>query len=971
VRDNILFGQEFEQSRYNEAVDAANLGPDLEALPGGDQTELGDKGLNVSGGQKQRISIARAVYSRSDVVLMDDPLSALDAKVGRRVFNRCIKGYLRHKTVVLATNQLQFVEDTDLVLFLKDGAIAEAGTYAELVAKEGGAFATLMSEAKVDAEEGEEGAADKDSSAHGPGPVAPEVVAKPVTAESAATSKLTQQEGRSTGSLSWDTVKGYVKELGGRLTHLALNATFFGNEAARVAASLWLTLWTSSADSPGVHTAYFYLAIYASISLLQILLMAAFQAIFKAASLQAGAALHEQMLHTLLRAPLSFFHTNPTGRIINRCTKDVSEMDKNIADSTRMFATSLLTLLSTCVLMGAVSPLLLPFIAVVMLIFYFLYLYFQSSVRETKRLESVSYSPLYSSFTDGIAGLSSIRAYQQEEPLMDANQRLIDGTTRFQLAQQSFNRWLSVRQETLGALIAFIAAAVSIEERDTGGAAILGLVVSYALSISSAVAMTVRLASMAEVSFNSVDRVLEYCAIKSEAPEEIEGACPPGWPTAGSVEYEGVKMRYRAGLPLVLRGLDIKVAAGSKVGVVGRTGAGKSSLINTLFRLMELDAGVIRVDGVDISQLGLHQLRGALAIIPQVPALFTGTLRFNLDPFGEYSDEEVWQAVQRAHLHEVVSRSPLGLDMQLREGGSPFSMGQKQLVALARALLKSAKVLVLDEATASVDVETDALIQKTIREEFRGCTLIAIAHRLHTVIESDLLVVMDAGYAVECGKPVELLNNPEGVFTSMVRETGEATERFLRAVALGETEIMVQQLNEKASAAMEEVMTVTDPQAAMGDLIGMANVAKSRISRLLGAMAEIEEVESNLGGEMPASTRALLDCSLQVQAASSALQDILRVVAELEMRLGSANCRGAINPASPFEGAAMSAGARGSVVPRRRSADFEGSEPELSVGQQAQWSRSASLRVPASALAPATGREACRLPNPSGQPDQN
>lgn len=387
-------------------------------------------------------------------------------------------------------------------------------------------------------------------------------------------------------------------------------------------ASLWLTIWTSSTSNPGAGrpggSVVYYLGIFTLISLLQVALSGIQTAIFKRCSLVASTSLHDMMLHKLLRSPLSFFHTNPIGRIINRCTKDVTEMDKNVADTTNMFARAFLTLISTCVLMGTVSPLLLPFLVVVMVIFYFIYLFFQASVRETKRLESISYSPLYTSLTDAISGLASIRAYHQEERLISTNRAVIDSTSRFSLAQQSFNRWLSVRQESLGSFMAFLAAVISIEERGSSTSAVMGLVVSYALTISSSVAQTVRTVSMAEVSFNSVDRVIEYCGLQEEAELVVEGSTPNGWPSAGHVKYEGVKMRYRDGLPLVLNGLDIEFSAGSKCGVVGRTGAGKSSLINTLFRLMELDSGVIRVDGVDIRKIGLHQLRRSLSIIPQV-----------------------------------------------------------------------------------------------------------------------------------------------------------------------------------------------------------------------------------------------------------------------------------------------------------------------------------------------------------------
>ncbi|CAK0780401.1 hypothetical protein CVIRNUC_005040 [Coccomyxa viridis] len=821
VRENILFGQPYDEAKYQRALEAASLGPDLAILPAGDSTELGDRGVNVSGGQKQRISLARATYADADVILLDDPLSALDAQVAREVFNRCLMGELREKTVILVTNQLQFVSPADIAIFMGSGKIAEIGTYSELMSN-GQQFAQLMSQAESEQDDqavveasnvAEQTLANGDQpQQQGDKPQADAArEAPPPPAEKTPKPKddgsLTEKEGRATGAVSFAVLNFYINAMGGKLKFSLLMSWFLLVEAARVGATVWLSHWTDTVDAPGgaPHGPLWFLMIYTIISAVQVSFVLASQFLLKYLSLTAARWLHNSMLKQLLRAPMSFFHTTPLGRIINRLTKDTVDADKNLADFAAFFLRSMLQLISTIVLIGIVVPLALPALLPIMLFFYLLYAYFQASVREVKRLDSISRSPVYSSIGEALAGLPTIRAYRCEGRLSARNADLVDSSVIMSLVNMSMNRWLSVRLETLGALAALAAAILTVEQR--GNASTFGLVLSYALSITMLTSMTVRLASVAENAFNAVERISEFCDLPQEAPEVIPDTKPDGWPDKGEVDFRNVQMRYRDGLPLVLQGLSVKVSPGSRCGVVGRTGAGKSSLINCLFRLQELCGGSIVIDGVDIAKMGLKDLRSNMAIIPQVPVLFTGSLRFNLTPFGEHSDAECWAALRRAHLADMIEGTGQGLDLVLTEGGAPLSAGQKQLVALARALLRHSKVLVLDEATANVDVETDALIQKTIREEFESCTLIAIAHRLHTIIDADMVIVMDKGHAAESGSPAELLSDPDGVFSSMVTETGEATARFLKSIARGEVDPK-DSLNQQAQAGLQRVRSM-------------------------------------------------------------------------------------------------------------------------------------------------------------------
>ncbi|WIA43760.1 hypothetical protein OEZ86_010184 [Tetradesmus obliquus] len=908
VRENILFGRPWDAARYAAAVAGAQLEQDFTQLPGGDETELGDRGVNVSGGQKQRIAIARALYADADVVLMDDPLSALDARVGRAVAQGAIKRGLAGKTVVLATNQLQFVSLSDLVVVMRGGCAVEVGSYSQLLAA-GGAFAALMKEAQAEDGEGLDSSSDTTSEPEQAEPAAPAEAAAaaaaagatkgaPPPTAAAAGGKLTQDESSATGRVSAAVVWAYLSALGGIPAVLVLLGGFVGTELLRVGATVWLSVWTGQdPDAPQAHGSLFYMGVYAAISGAQLLVLQANYLCVAGYGIKAGRTMHEALLHSLLGAPMSFFHTTPTGRIINRLTKDTADIDRNLASNLAFALRAMLQLSSTVTLIAVGAPFSLPALLVMLGLFWGLYRYFIASMRQAKRLEAVSRSPVLSNVNEAIHGAATIRAFGITHWLIGRNMALVNRNAATSLLNQSLNRWLSVRLEGMGALCTLLAALVTVEQQ-SGSAATMGLLLTYALQITAATSMTLRVGSMAEQTFNAVERVQEYCQLPQELsktdgssnataqrtatrsssssgadrgsgggsggsgsaassdtgrkglwgtgskraassglqepllPVASAGSAAAGAATSefsaseGRIEFSDVNLRYRPGLPLVLRGLSFKVEPGWKVGVVGRTGAGKSSLIGALFRLTEIESGLITIDGVNTKALALRQLRCSMALIPQVPVLFTGSIRENLTPFGGHCDAALWSALRRAHLAPVVEqweREGLGgLDYSLGEGGSPLSAGQKQLLALARALLNPAKILVLDEATANVDVETDALIQETLRQEFSDRTLLAVAHRLHTIIEADRVLVMQQGRAVEYGAPAALLKEEAGHFTSMVRETGEATEKFLRSMAAGDEEAH-RELHDAAAAALDASL----PGHGAADAMGMLTTSSS------------------------------------------------------------------------------------------------------------------------------------------------
>ncbi|XP_024962637.1 ABC transporter C family member 2-like [Cynara cardunculus var. scolymus] len=792
VRDNILFGSVFESARYEKTLDVTALHHDLDVLPGGDLTEIGERGVNISGGQKQRVSMARAVYSKSDVYVFDDPLSALDAHVGRQVFEKCIKEELRGKTRVLVTNQLHFLSQVDRILLVHEGMVKEEGSYEEL-SENGVLFQKLMENAgKMEeyVEEKEEaGEADTKTSIPVTNGVAGEL-AKDADKKKGPKSVLIKQEERETGVVSFNVLKRYKDALGGWWVVVILFGCYASTETLRILSSTWLSIWTDE-SSPKTHSPLFYNLIYALLSLGQVLVTLANSFWLIITSLIAARKLHNAMLNSILRAPMVFFHTNPLGRIINRFAKDLGDIDRNVAPFVNMFLGQVSQLLSTFVLIGLLSTMSLWAILPLLLLFYAAYLYYQSTAREVKRLDSITRSPVYAQFGEALNGLSTIRAYKAYDRMSKINGNSMDNNIRYTLVNMSANRWLAIRLETVGGLMIWLTATFAVMQNGKARnqeafASTMGLLLSYALNITSLLTAVLRLASLAENSLNAVERVGTYIELPSEAPPVIEdNRPPPGWPTSGSIKFENVVLRYRPELPPVLHGLSFTIPPTDKVGIVGRTGAGKSSMLNALFRIVELERGNIIIDNCDIAKFGLTDLRKVLGIIPQAPVLFSGTVRFNLDPFNEHNDPDLWESLERAHLKDVIRRNPLGLDAEVSEAGENFSVGQRQLLSLSRALLRRSKILVLDEATAAVDVRTDALIQKTIREEFKSCTMIIIAHRLNTIIDCDRILLLDAGQVVEYDAPVKLLEDEQTAFSKMVQSTGAANAEYLRSLAFG------------------------------------------------------------------------------------------------------------------------------------------------------------------------------------------
>lgn len=920
LRDNILFGTPYDEERYNKAVSVAQMTSDLAQLADGDHTEIGEKGVNLSGGQRQRVAIARAVYADADVYLFDDPLSALDAKVARKVYDECICGHLRGKTIVLVTNRVEFVGGSDTVVLMDEGAISASGTFSWM-RENSSAFAHMMqgigdvSEAEAAAGGGEDGGEKKeadesasDTPADGAGTNKKTKDQDEASKDKSGNGALIKKEHRATGSVSLAVVAAYGRAMGGISILITVVLLYVLTEGVKIGSTYWVKFWASdqfnlmdktppvsvfnsttnetvivAAGSISTNTAYLstYVGGYAGFSLMAVVLTLCSAYVQTFASLRAARSLHSSMIASLLRAPMSFFHATPLGRIMNRFSKDQNDIDKTMEFAVGLLIRGFVQLTGAFVVIGLATPYTL--LAFVPVLFGFVYVqrYFQRSSRELKRMDSVSRSPVYAHFSECLNGLSSIRAYGRL-PLMGSMNRIrLDNHLRMNLASFSANRWLGMRMELLGGLLIFASAIFIVVGAKQLEPESVGLQLSYAIQITGLLNLVVRISSLAENSFNSVERVLEYASTPPEradvsTPEKQTQLAAAKWPSEGAISFQDVVARYRADLEPVLNSLTFSIGKCEKVGIVGRTGAGKSSLFLTLFRIIERDSGKISIDGQDIETMGLNDLRHALAIIPQEPVLFSGTVRFNLDPFGEFDDAQLWFALERAHLKEYVKTHGVGkagLDMQVGESGSNFSVGQRQLLCLARALLKDSKILVLDEATAAVDVETDNLIQSTIREAFANCTTLTIAHRLNTIIDSDRVLVLERGTKLEYDTPANLLDPSKGysAFSSMVEETGPENAAHLRAMARGEAESTAGSAAGRTKKVEPASQKEQDVAARRRSLSGLAPVLKS-----FGATGA-PGISGAVGGVMHTADHAVASLRDLVQAVGSggAGEDIL------------------------------------------------------------------------------------------------
>lgn len=686
-------------------------------------------------------------------------------------------GLLKNKTRILVTNNLSVLPRTDHIFVLKNGTIIESGPYKNLI-KDGNYFSNLIKQyttSNVKEDEDKDGTL-KDKN---------EIKKKDETLIdkkelNTKINKLVEKEAALEGQVKFQVYLRYLKAITA-IWCITIIINYMLSQISNIASSLWLSKWSQdSVESSNINDkdeqqfdTMKYLLVYGVIGIFQGIFQAFGWLALTKGIIRSARFLHDKMLNTIFHSKMAFFDVTPLGRILNRFSKDIDVCDSTIQGNFRILITCLFGTLATLLIITVKLPIFLVIIAPVSIFFYFIQRLYISTARQLKRIESITKSPVYSHFSETLSGVQTIRAYCAEERFAKKSDNNVDINNSCQIAIIVSNRWLSIRLELIANFIVLFSAIFAVIYRQKMDSASVGLIITYALNTTQNLNYLVRASTDIETNIVSVERILEYTDLTTEAEWQIKETAPDSqWPKMGRIEFDQYATRYRPGLDLVLKGITATVEPGEKIGIVGRTGAGKSSLTLALFRLIEPAEGTIRIDGIDISKLGLHNLRQRLTIIPQDPVLFSGTLRSNLDPFDKLSDTDIWKCLEHAHLKEFAQNIKGQLSYEISEGGSNLSVGQRQLVCLARALLRKTKILILDEATAAVDMETDSLIQKTIRDSFSDCTILTIAHRLNTILDSDRILVLDKGLVAEFDTPKNLLSNTKTIFYSMAKAAG-------------------------------------------------------------------------------------------------------------------------------------------------------------------------------------------------------
>uniref|UniRef100_A0A0C9S8B2 TSA: Wollemia nobilis Ref_Wollemi_Transcript_11795_5173 transcribed RNA sequence n=1 Tax=Wollemia nobilis TaxID=56998 RepID=A0A0C9S8B2_9CONI len=788
IEENILFGLPMDFAKYQNVIRVCSLEKDLEMMEFGDQTEIGERGINLSGGQKQRIQLARAVYQDADIYLLDDIFSAVDAHTGSEIYRECVRGVLRQKTVLLVTHQVDFLHGADVILVMRDGMIVQSGKYDELlelgtdfealVAAHENAMGLVETSNASNLPTGEKESEmipeaqvyqDK-SKPNSPAQTMPHESHALVSKTKKGTAKLVEEEQRETGHVSWKVYWLYITKAYGWPIVLALFTVQTVWQAVQVGSDYWLAFEASDTNR-GSYSPKLFIVVYVILAAGTWICIFLRSILITTFALKTSQIFYQQMLHSIFRAPMSFFDTTPSGRILSRSSTDQTTLDIFlpffIGGCVASYFTGVAIIGVTC---QVAWPTIFVIVPLAWVNVWYMRFYITSS-RELTRLDQITKAPVIHHFSESIAGFVTIRCFKKETIFSQVNIDRVNSNLRMDFHNNASNEWLGYRLDMIGTTV-LCASALFLVSLPSNfiKPELVGLSLSYGLSLNAVLFWSVWISCLVENKMVAVERMRQFTTIVSEAPWTVPDCAPsPNWPYEGNVEFRDLQVRYRPNTPLVLKGISLNIKGGEKIGVVGRTGSGKSTLVQAMFRLVEPSGGKIIIDQVDIAKLGLHDVRSRFGIIPQEPVLFEGTVRSNIDPLGHYSDDQIWKSLERCQLADVVASKSGKLDSLVVDNGDNWSVGQRQLLCLGRVMLKRSRILFLDEATASVDAQTDAVIQKIIREDFFSCTLISIAHRIPTVMDCDKVLVVEAGLAKEYDKPSKLLEQPS-LFGALVQE---------------------------------------------------------------------------------------------------------------------------------------------------------------------------------------------------------
>ena len=780
IRDNILFGRPFDDQRYNDVIHACALQEDIALFPASDSTEVGEKGVNLSGGQKARVALARAVYQDKGLYLLDDPMAALDAHVARHVYKHCIMGLLREKTRVLITHHTSYLHEADHVVLMKDGGVLKQGRPDEVL----GGVLTGDGESEGEIPDSSSGGAGSDG--------------KEEPDATPGSGQLIEDEEKRIGNVSWDVYKIYCKSCG---VTIAM-CVFLTGLMAQVSINMqnwWLAHWVQQSptdnynhqqpwvdffSSTGLQIQQvgeglfpsnaYYLSIFACFTGGYFISLGINSFLFAYGTFNACRMLHDFLLNSVMETPISFFDVTPVGRIVNRFSSDISEIDGELGFFLQMCVEQAFYLCGQVVIMCVSLPWFTLILVPLGIANYWIQRLYRISSRELKRISSVARSPIYEHFTETLSGCATIRAFREIDNFVETNQLKLDRSQRAEYNQELVALWLTFQFNMIGVVCVGAVAALAVLEHHFGttNPGLVGLAITYAIQITPSLSWLLTVMTETEKQMVHVERVHEYI---SNTPKEVRKNTHIDtlWPHEGDIRFDSVGVTYREDLPLALDNVCFHVKRGEKIGICGRTGSGKSTLLKVLFGIIDVTAGDICIDGHNISDVDHTVLRSRMSIIPQDPFLFDDTLSRNLDPTRRFSTHEIFDVVEKCHLGKLVE-SLGGLEGMVGEKGNNLSNGQKQLLCLARALLRKSRIICIDEATASVDFETDKLIQETINEGFRESTVLTIAHRTHTIINCDKVLVMDMGQVKEFETPQVLLSDPTSEFYSLVHENSHS-----------------------------------------------------------------------------------------------------------------------------------------------------------------------------------------------------
>ena len=758
IQNNILFYQPYNAEKYNEILNLCELNQDLNSFEGGDLTEIGEKGVNLSGGQKARISLARAMYCDNDIYIMDDLISALDAHVGKNIMHNCIIGYLKGKTRILATHALQYTCFADRIYYMKNGEIKWEGTYQELIKEKfySDFVEKINSKLNEEKEKKEKIQKDKDLNHN-------IKTDKSISLNKGTIQRITKDEGKEIGKINKKVYLNYFSYIGGINYGVLLLLALISWQGLRIMSDLWLGYWS---EHQGEHTNVFFFIIYGITAMGGALFNYFRTRVITSGSINCSTKLHNEMIISLINAPINLFHdTVPKGQIFNRLSKDLSTVDTYTMYwfmTLTAFGSSFLGAIFVCSLYEKECIVFLP---IFIIICWFLYRFYINCSRELNRIEGILNSPILNLVNETSPGKTTISAYNLQRKYIEIFQNRVDEHYKLLYYINGTGQWYLLCLNLLSMLFLTYMVIMTLMNKTKFTPKIIGIILTYSLVLQEDMIEFLTSFSNFENTMTKMERSLSYTQLISEKPQTLKSDLAlRDWPSKGEILFENYSVKYRTDTEIVLKNINFHLNPGEHLGIVGRTGSGKSTITLCLFRILEAYSGKIYIDGVDISKVGLQKLRKSITIIPQDSTLFNGTLRYNIDPINAYSDREIIKVMKQIGFDYIINSNKDGLEQIISENGSNLSIGEKQLICITRAILRKSKIIVLDEATASIDYKTEEIIQKALNEILIDSTMITIAHRIKTVMNADKIIALENGEIIEFDTPKNLLSNKNSLF---------------------------------------------------------------------------------------------------------------------------------------------------------------------------------------------------------------